>query len=112
LTESTDIVEVTTTLPDQLSAMQIAEKLVEQRLAGCVQVTGPITSIYRWQGTLRRDVEYRLTIKSLRQMIPSLIEVVSQSHPYQVPEILVVNVARTTDAYALWLMDQVNGPNG
>lgn len=110
-----DIVEITTTVESEQQALSLAETLVHQRLAACVQITGPIHSVYRWQGNVESSREYRCTIKSEKSMISQLMVAIQSHHPYDVPEILVVEVVRSSDAYAAWLHDELRSgddPNG
>ena len=102
-----EIVELTTTVETEAQAQTLAEQLVNARLAGCVQITGPICSVYRWQGNVERAQEFRCTIKTLADMVDSVVAAVERMHPYDVPEILLVQVARCSAAYADWLRGQV-----
>lgn len=103
----TEVVEVTTTLETAEQAQVLAKWLVGQQLAACVQITGPIQSVYRWQGEICESSEYRCTIKSTQSMLEDVKQGIQQQHPYDVPEILVQNVADCSDAYAEWLQAQV-----
>lgn len=103
----TKIVEITTTLDSEQAASNLAKQIVTARLAACVQITGPLLSIYRWQGEVCEAQEWRCTIKTLSSAAPKLIHFISEAHPYDVPEILVVDVQSSSTAYAQWLTDQV-----
>jgi periplasmic divalent cation tolerance protein len=105
-----DLIEVTTTLGCQADAEELARKMVESRLAACVQITGPISSLYRWQGQVQCEEEWRCTVKSLASLQPRLVEFVEQHHPYEVPEILVLSVAGASAEYREWLRSQVDEP--
>lgn len=101
------MVQIVTTTPSRELAEQIAQRLVEERLAGCVQIDGPIVSIYRWEGQVERDQEWRLNVKTLDFRFQQVEGVIQQMHPYDVPEILAVPVARGSDTYGDWLAEQV-----
>ena len=102
-----EIIELTTTTETQAQAQLLARQLVDSRLAACVQITGPIDSIYRWQGQVCEAREYRCTVKSIKRLSQQLVQEVVRQHPYETPEILVVDIAHCSDAYAQWLVSQV-----
>lgn len=101
-------IQIVTTTPSHELAEQIAARLVEDRLAACVQIDGPIASIYRWQGKVERDEEWRLTAKTLDARVEEIEQVIRGMHPYDVPEILAVPVSRGSEAYLEWLGKQVS----
>ncbi len=104
---TTEIVEVTTTVDSEQAATTLAKLIVAARLAACVQINGPLHSIYRWQGEICEAQEWRCTIKSLAITVPQLIDFINDKHPYDVPEILVTQVHASSEAYAQWLAEQV-----
>ena len=104
-----DIVEVTTTVGSPAAAQELAKQIVTARLAACVQIDGPVQSIYRWQGEICESQEWRCTMKTLANLTQPLIEAINHQHPYDVPEILVLPVESCAPAYAQWLVEQVNG---
>ena len=105
-----DMIEVTTTCGCQETARELVRKLVDERLAACAQISGPIESVYRWEGEVRMDQEWRCTIKTLSALADRLIEFISAHHPYDVPEILVVNVAKSSASYESWVRTEVRSP--
>lgn len=102
-----DLIEVTTTCGCQDSARELARKLVAARLAACVQISGPIESVYHWEGEVRSDQEWVCTIKSLKPLAERLIEFISQNHAYEVPQILIQPVMISSPDYENWLRDVV-----
>jgi periplasmic divalent cation tolerance protein len=102
-----DAIQIITTAPSRKLAMRIAEELVEKRLAACVQLDGPLYSIYRWQGKVERGVEWRLSIKTLASRFDSVATAIREVHTYDVPEILAFPVARGSDSYLNWLAREV-----
>ncbi len=80
--------------------------LVERRLAACVQVSGPVLSVYRWQGRLQREEEYLLTIKALAKYYQKLASFIAEHHPYDVPEIIALPLHSVNDAYLDWAKRQ------
>jgi periplasmic divalent cation tolerance protein len=106
----TDLIEVKTTCACQETARELARKLVDERLAACVQITGPIESVFRWEGQVRLDQEWLCTIKSLHALAERLIEFISAHHPYDVPEILIQPVLLCSASYASWVRTEVQSP--
>ena len=104
------IEEVKTTLPTQAAAEELAAALVEKRLAACVQISGPISSIYRWDGRINKDQEFSLCCKTTESRLPQLVDYLIEHHPYKLPEILAISL-RASNEYAHWLRDQVDATN-
>ena len=99
--------QVTTTFPDRPLAEQIARRLVEERLAACVQVEGPIASTYRWQGEVESASEWYGHIKTTVARLPDLRARLRELHPYQVPEIIAVPRLDGDPAYLQWIEESV-----
>lgn len=94
---------VLTTVPDQKTARKIAHDLVSKRLAACVNRIGPIRSTYRWKGKLLEDPEFLLVIKTTAARYAALERRIRAIHPYVIPEIVALPVARGYAAYLEWL---------
>jgi periplasmic divalent cation tolerance protein len=103
-------IQVVTTVGSREDADQIARHLVGRRLAGCVQVIGPISSTYWWEGELETEEEWLCLIKSSEDLYAALEEAIRAVHPYDVPEILAVPVYRGSRAYLEWLEGELAGP--
>lgn len=101
---------VLTTVPSAELAHQLAETLVEHNLAACVNVLGPMTSVYRWQGAVQRDSEFQLVAKTSRARVEAIRDAVRQLHPYELPEFLVVDIDGGDPAYLGWLLDATRPP--
>lgn len=101
-----EYVEVVTTIETQDDARRIAGALVEARLAACVQVRGPIHSTYRWRGRIETAQEWQCAIKTRRELFGSVEKTIRQMHPYEVPEILAVEIVELSAAYGAWLDEQ------
>jgi periplasmic divalent cation tolerance protein len=104
----TDYVQVITTTARRDEAEQIARTLIDARLAACVQIVGPVSSTYRWQGQVETAEEWQCLIKSKQAVLPRLVAAVRQAHPYQVPEILVFPVLWGSADYLAWIDAEVN----
>lgn len=98
-----EYVQVVTTTASKTDAEKIADTLVERRLAGCVQIFGPITSTYRWQGKIERAEEWLCLIKTYRDLYQDIESTICCIHPYRVPEILVIPVIEGSKGYLSWL---------
>ena len=102
-----DIILVWTTMPDDDRADAVARTLVEERLAACVNVHGPMRSTYRWKGQIEREAERQIVIKTTRARLPALETRLHALHPYDLPELLVVAADGGTDAYLEWVASEV-----
>jgi periplasmic divalent cation tolerance protein len=100
----TGVMLVLTTVPDRDHAERIAQALVEERLAACVNILVPAVSIYRWQGALERADELPLLIKTAAARLPELERRLLALHPYDVPEIVAVPVSGGHSRYLDWVL--------
>ncbi len=96
------IVEVRTTFPDRDSAAACAERLIRDRVAACVQVDGPVASIYAWRAAIERAEEWRCTCKTTPARAAACREAILAGHPYEIPELIEV-VVSGSPAYAAWV---------
>jgi periplasmic divalent cation tolerance protein len=109
LSQRTDAVVVLVTWPADRDPVELAHALVTERLAACVNVLGPVRSIYQWKGDLEDGTELQLIVKSRASALPRLFERVRALHPYEVPEFLVLPVASGSTVYLEWINRQVGG---
>jgi periplasmic divalent cation tolerance protein len=107
----TDYIQVLTTTEHREDAERIARLLVEQRLAACVQVTGPITSTYRWQGQIETAGEWQCWAKTRRGLFAEIEQAIRQSHPYEVPEILAIPILDGSADYLAWVERETGDKN-
>ena len=98
-----DAIEVTTTVPSKEDAAAIAQSLVAEHLAACVQVLGPITSTYRWKGEIETAEEWQCRAKTARRLCDKIQAAIRRLHRYELPEILVTEVLAADDDYLAWL---------
>lgn len=94
---------VISNLPDQDSAEALARTVVERRLAACVNIMAPCTSVYRWQGEVETTTEVPVFMKTSRSRYPALEAAIRAQHPYELPEIVAVPVALGLPAYLAWV---------
>ncbi len=91
-----------TTVAERADADRLAAEAVRLGLAACVQVEGPLTSHYRWQGRTEASAEHRLTFKLLAGRLAELEAWVLAHHPYETPEWIVVRAERVSEKYLSW----------
>jgi len=99
----TEFIEVRTTITEKEEAEDIAEKLVREHLAACVQVVGPITSMYRWEGKLEAEEEYLLLIRTRKTMFPDVRMRIEELHTYELPEIISIPIVGSSGPYLDWM---------
>jgi periplasmic divalent cation tolerance protein len=92
------------TAPDLASARGLADALVGEGLAACVNLVPGLQSIYRWQGQVERNDEVLLLIKTTRTCLPALQDRIVALHPYELPEVLAVESAGGLPAYLDWVV--------
>jgi periplasmic divalent cation tolerance protein len=103
----TAFLQVTTTTSTQQDAEEIAAELVSLRLAGCVQVSGPILSTFRWQGKTETAEEWMCTAKTSRDQLAGIQELLTRIHRYEVPELIATPIVGGSEAYLKWLGEQL-----
>jgi periplasmic divalent cation tolerance protein len=96
-------VTLMTTVDNEEDAQAIASATVGQRMAACVQVIGPITSTYWWDGDVQSGEEWLCLIKTGVDLLPELEAIIRQVHPYDVPELLALPVVAGGRDYLAWL---------
>lgn len=94
------------TAPDLATARMLADVLVGERLAACVNLLPGLQSVYRWQGRVESGNEVLLLIKTTRTCLPALQERIVALHPYELPEVLAVEAAGGLPAYLDWVAAQ------
>ena len=102
--ETAQTLLILTNLPDEASARTLASRLVDDRLAACVSIMAPCTSVYRWQGAIEETREVPLLIKSSAERYPALETAIRANHPYELPEIVAVTIARGLPDYLKWVV--------
>lgn len=91
-----------TTVETEAQARALAEGLIGQRLAACVQIDGPMTSVYRWNDRIETTPEYRLTIKFLSNRHLEVESYLHNHHPYTTPQWIVVRAEQVAEKYLSW----------
>ncbi|RZS41037.1 periplasmic divalent cation tolerance protein [Herbihabitans rhizosphaerae] len=96
-------VQVITTIDSEQAARDLVAGLVQARLAACVQIVGPVTSVYRWDGAIQTDTEWQCVIKTSTLRLDELTEYVKAHHPYDVPEVIATPITGGSPQYLAWI---------
>jgi periplasmic divalent cation tolerance protein len=102
-----EFMTVLTTTDKRVDADRIAHTLVEAKLAGCVQVLGPMQSTYRWKGKVETTEEWLCLVKTRSTLYDAVEGAIRELHPYEVPEIVALPIVRGSRSYLDWLSKSV-----
>ncbi|MFF2846688.1 divalent-cation tolerance protein CutA [Streptomyces sp. NPDC058001] len=97
---------VLTTTDAAEKAAALAGGAVVARVAACAQVDGPISSVYRWEGAVRTDQEWRVLYKTTVERYPALEAYILSAHDYDTPEIIATPITHGSDAYLTWVREE------
>ena len=103
-----EFLQITTTACSREEADRIATMLVDRRLAGCVQILGPIRSVYRWQGQIEHGEEWLCQIKTTGMPYSHVEAEIRELHSYDCPEIIATPIVVGSEAYLQWLSEQTS----
>lgn len=106
--ERTGVVVVTTSVGDEPAAAALASMVVGARIAACAQVAGPVLSTYRWKGEVEHSDEWVVTMKTSTVAVEELCARVRDTHRYEVPELVVVEVVGGDADYLAWVIDSTS----
>ena len=101
-----DVVLLLTTVPVGEPGERIARALVDERLAACVNLYAPMTSVYRWKGGVETDVERQMIVKTTAEQLSRIKARVAELHAYELPELLVVPVIDGGEEYLNWVRSE------
>lgn len=99
----TDKIVVFSTCASADEAERLARRLIEERLAACVNVVSPVRSFYRWKGAVEDSTEWLLIIKSSRDLFAGLSAALESAHSYELPEIIAIPVVEGSANYLAWV---------
>lgn len=102
-----EFLTVSTTTGDNTVATRIADVLVDDRLAACVQIAGPVRSTYQWEGNPETAEEWLVTAKCRADRFDEVATRIAELHPYDVPEIIATPIVAASDSYAAWLRGEL-----
>lgn len=100
---------VLTTMPNADEAAALAEKLVGERLAACVQILPQMTSVYVWEGVVQHEAENLLLIKTVAENWDAVRDFIAANHSYEVPEILAIDAEKVSEPFLKWLQAETKG---
>lgn len=107
-----DVLILETTLGSENDARILADAVVAERLAACAQIVGPIESVYWWNGAVTGGKEWLVRCKTTQGRSEALVARLRELHPYEVPEILVLEPIGVDGAYRTWVRESVGPPAG
>jgi periplasmic divalent cation tolerance protein len=99
----TGLIQVNCNCPDENIARELANTIVELKLAACVNIVANIQSVYRWQGKIERDIEVQIQIKTSSELYPELEQQLMRLHPYEVAEVIALPIVNGNKEYIDWL---------
>lgn len=99
-------VQVTTTTDSRLEAATLAKSAVQERLAACAQLVGPIASTYWWEGEIESAEEWMVVFKTTADSFEELATLITEVHSYDTPEIIATPVVAGSGDYLQWVSDQ------
>jgi len=102
-----EYIQVITTTEKKEDAEKISTNIIEKRLAGCIQLSGPITSTYWWKGNIEKTEEWILFIKTRIDLYEELEKAIKEIHPYETPEIIAVPIVEGNKDYLEWLNNEL-----
>ena len=108
MTESSRMLVVMTTAPNIDEAESLAQKIVQARLAACVQILPPMTSYYFWENAVQKEAEHLLLIKTLPEKFSELQKFIQSNHSYEVPEIVALPAEKVSESYLNWIKDYLS----
>lgn len=94
---------ISTTVEKKDDAEKLLDKLFEKKLIGCAQLSGPMSSYYRWNGKMTNSVEYKLQLKTTLQRREQVFDLLKKQHPYEIPEIICSRIDSVNHEYFEWL---------
>ncbi len=105
---NSDAIVVLTTTANAEEAETLARKIVEAKLAACVQVLPPMKSFYVWEGKVQNEIEHLLLIKTLAGKFSELEKYIQANHSYDVPEIVALSASEISESYLGWLKNYLD----
>ena len=109
LRQPSDIVLMLTTVPDVETGERLARHLLEERAIACANLVPGLTSVFRWEGAVQREAEVLMLIKTPRPEVERAAARITELHPYDVPEVVVLSAEAALDAYCRWVVNETSG---
>lgn len=105
----TPFIQIATTTATKDEAQQIASVLIDQRLVACAQVSGPLVSVYHWQGKVDTSEEWLCTLKTRETLFDQAAAAIRAVHSYQCPEIVATPILAASPDYLAWMEREISG---
>lgn len=103
---SSEHVVVASTTDSEEAARALAAGAIDAKLGACAQVVGPITSVFRWEGKVQTEQEWRVEFKTAADRVAALTEHIKAHHSYDVPEIIATPITGGSAEYLTWLVHE------
>jgi periplasmic divalent cation tolerance protein len=100
---------VISTVDNEDAARSLAAGAVAANLGACAQIVGPITSVYRWDGAVRTDTEWRIEIKTAADRVAALVDHITANHSYETPEVVATPITGGSPEYLAWVVEETRG---
>ncbi len=107
----TDNVVIMVTSRSRRECRKIARRLIDAKLAACVNITEGVQSVYRWEGKVTQEKEFLMFIKSKRELFREIQAEISLIHSYHTPEIICLPIIDGSRNYLQWMADSVRKPS-
>lgn len=107
LTKSFELISISSTCSTSEEAHNIAKHLIQNKLAACCQISGPITSYYNWKNNLETSIEYKLIIKSTKKNFAKIEALIKTLHGYEIPEITTSDIEEASLDYTAWFLKNI-----
>lgn len=104
-------IQIQTTCDDRQVLEAIAKELVGQKLAACVQISGPVTSFFRWENKVDNSQEYVCVIKTRAELFDHVAALIRELHSYDLPQVIALPIVRATDEFANWMSSEMATPS-
>jgi len=101
------LVLISTTVEEKIDGKKMAQLLLNEKLVACAQLSGPITSYYRWDEDIVDSTEFGLTLKTTASLCEQVTARLKETHPYELPEIIVQTVRESSAEYLKWVENEV-----
>ena len=109
MTQNDNLIIVHVTTKDESEAHKLAQLLLEQRKAACVNIVPRVSTLYRWQGKIESGSESLMIVKTKRSLLHDIITIIKANHSYEVPEVIALPIEGGSPEYLAWLEDELDG---
>lgn len=106
-----EYIQIFTTFEKKNQAKKIAEILLKEKIAGCIQIIGPVESIYTWRGKIEKQTEWLCFIKTRKNFFKKIEKIIKENHTYETPEIIAVPLNILSKEYLNWLKSETEEKN-